>query len=43
VIGWAGGRGRAQGIDGEGRLIVALTGGGMTTLGAGEVHLESIA
>jgi BirA family biotin operon repressor/biotin-[acetyl-CoA-carboxylase] ligase len=42
-IGWAGGRGRAQGIDGEGRLIVALTGGGMTTLGAGEVHLESIA
>jgi BirA family biotin operon repressor/biotin-[acetyl-CoA-carboxylase] ligase len=42
-IAWNGGRGRAQGIDGEGRLVVALAGGGRTTLGAGEVHLESIA
>jgi BirA family biotin operon repressor/biotin-[acetyl-CoA-carboxylase] ligase len=41
-IGWAGGRGRAEGIDGEGRLVVALAGGGRTTLGAGEVHLESL-
>jgi BirA family biotin operon repressor/biotin-[acetyl-CoA-carboxylase] ligase len=39
-IAWAGGRGRADGIDGEGRLIVALEGGGRTALGAGEVHLE---
>jgi BirA family transcriptional regulator, biotin operon repressor / biotin---[acetyl-CoA-carboxylase] ligase len=33
------GGGVAQGIDGDGRLIVALDGGGRTTLGAGEVHL----
>ena len=41
-IGWAGGRGRARGVDGEGRLIVALQDGGQTTISAGEVHLESI-
>jgi BirA family biotin operon repressor/biotin-[acetyl-CoA-carboxylase] ligase len=41
-IGWAQGRGRAAGIDGEGRLIVALPGGGQTTLGAGEVHLDPL-
>jgi BirA family biotin operon repressor/biotin-[acetyl-CoA-carboxylase] ligase len=35
------GRGRAQGIDGEGRLVVALADGGHTTLGAGEVHLRA--
>jgi BirA family transcriptional regulator, biotin operon repressor / biotin---[acetyl-CoA-carboxylase] ligase len=35
-------RGRAQGIDGAGRLIVELADGGRTTLGAGEVHLASI-
>jgi BirA family biotin operon repressor/biotin-[acetyl-CoA-carboxylase] ligase len=40
-IAWAGGRGRADGIDGEGRLIVALDGGGRTALAAGEVHLEA--
>jgi BirA family transcriptional regulator, biotin operon repressor / biotin---[acetyl-CoA-carboxylase] ligase len=40
-IGWSGGRGRAEGIDGEGRLMVALTAGGHTTLDAGEVHLTS--
>ncbi|MGO8907214.1 MAG: biotin--[acetyl-CoA-carboxylase] ligase [Solirubrobacteraceae bacterium] len=33
------GRGRAHGIDGLGRLIVALADGGRTALGAGEVHL----
>jgi BirA family biotin operon repressor/biotin-[acetyl-CoA-carboxylase] ligase len=41
-IAWQGGRGRAEGIDGEGRLVVELTGGGRTALGAGEVHLESV-
>ncbi len=33
--------GQAEGIDGAGRLIVALPGGGRTTLEAGEVHLAS--
>jgi len=33
-------RGRAEGIDGTGRLVVALPGGGHTTLAAGEVHLR---
>ena len=37
---WSTGRGRAAGIDGEGRLIVELAEGGRTALGAGEVHLE---
>jgi BirA family biotin operon repressor/biotin-[acetyl-CoA-carboxylase] ligase len=40
-IGWSGGRGRAEGIDGEGRLVVALDAGGHTALDAGEVHLTS--
>jgi len=34
------GRGRASGIDGEGRLVVTLPTGGHTTLDAGEVHLR---
>jgi BirA family biotin operon repressor/biotin-[acetyl-CoA-carboxylase] ligase len=38
-IAWADGRGRAAGIDGEGRLVVELPGGGRTALGSGEVHL----
>jgi BirA family biotin operon repressor/biotin-[acetyl-CoA-carboxylase] ligase len=38
-ITWAGGRGRAAGIDGAGRLVVELPGGGRTALEAGEVHL----
>jgi BirA family transcriptional regulator, biotin operon repressor / biotin---[acetyl-CoA-carboxylase] ligase len=38
-IAWAGGEGVAEGIDGEGRLVVRLAGGGRTTLNAGEVHL----
>jgi BirA family biotin operon repressor/biotin-[acetyl-CoA-carboxylase] ligase len=33
--------GRAQGIDGTGRLIVALEDGGQRTLDAGEVHLSN--
>ncbi len=33
-------QGRAEGIDDEGRLVVALDGGGQTTLDAGEVHLR---
>jgi BirA family biotin operon repressor/biotin-[acetyl-CoA-carboxylase] ligase len=41
-IAWDSGRGRAQGIDGTGRLIVALDDGGHATLDAGEVHLESV-
>ncbi len=40
-IAWSGGRGRAAGIDGEGRLVVALDAGGHTALDAGEVHLTS--
>jgi BirA family biotin operon repressor/biotin-[acetyl-CoA-carboxylase] ligase len=39
-IAWSGGRGRAEGIDGEGRLVVALDIGGHTALDAGEVHLR---
>jgi BirA family biotin operon repressor/biotin-[acetyl-CoA-carboxylase] ligase len=38
-ISWTGGAGIARGIDGEGRLVVELPGGGRTTLNAGEVHL----
>ncbi len=39
AIAWASGQGRAEGIDGAGRLIVALSGGGRSTLQAGEVNL----
>jgi BirA family biotin operon repressor/biotin-[acetyl-CoA-carboxylase] ligase len=38
-IRWSAGEGVADGIDGEGRLIVRLDGGGQTELDAGEVHL----
>jgi BirA family transcriptional regulator, biotin operon repressor / biotin---[acetyl-CoA-carboxylase] ligase len=41
-IGWSAGSGRADGIDGEGRLVVALPAGGHTALDAGEVHLQHI-
>jgi BirA family transcriptional regulator, biotin operon repressor / biotin---[acetyl-CoA-carboxylase] ligase len=41
-IAWAGGRGQAMGIDGTGRLVVALADGGHATLAAGEVHLEDV-
>ena len=40
TIAWGGGEGRAGGIDGEGRLLVELAGGGRTALDAGEVHLR---
>jgi BirA family biotin operon repressor/biotin-[acetyl-CoA-carboxylase] ligase len=39
-VAWSGGSGRARGIDGEGRLVVELEGGGRTALSAGEVHLR---
>jgi BirA family biotin operon repressor/biotin-[acetyl-CoA-carboxylase] ligase len=38
-LSWAGGSGRGAGIDGTGRLVVELAGGGRTALSAGEVHL----
>ncbi len=41
-IAWLDGRGRAEGIDGTGRLVVALADGGRTTLAAGEVHLIAV-
>ena len=37
---WTAGSGTAAGIDGEGRLVVELAGGGRTALDAGEVHLD---
>jgi BirA family biotin operon repressor/biotin-[acetyl-CoA-carboxylase] ligase len=39
AVAWTGGTGVGAGIDGEGRLVVALPGGAQTTLNAGEVHL----
>jgi BirA family biotin operon repressor/biotin-[acetyl-CoA-carboxylase] ligase len=39
-ISWSAGRGRAREVDGAGRLVVDLDGGGSATLDAGEVHLE---
>ncbi|WP_354699564.1 Bifunctional ligase/repressor BirA [Paraconexibacter sp. AEG42_29] len=36
---WASGSGTAAGVDGDGRLVVELDGGGRTALDAGEVHL----
>jgi BirA family transcriptional regulator, biotin operon repressor / biotin---[acetyl-CoA-carboxylase] ligase len=42
-IAWSGGRGIAAGVDGGGRLVVELPGGGRTALDAGEVHLASAA
>jgi BirA family biotin operon repressor/biotin-[acetyl-CoA-carboxylase] ligase len=41
-VAWASGRGRAEGIDGAGRLVVALAGGGRATVRAGEVHLLEV-
>jgi BirA family transcriptional regulator, biotin operon repressor / biotin---[acetyl-CoA-carboxylase] ligase len=38
-ITWSGGRGRAAGVDGAGRLVVELPGGERLALDAGEVHL----
>jgi BirA family biotin operon repressor/biotin-[acetyl-CoA-carboxylase] ligase len=39
-IAWSSGRGRAQGIDAAGHLLVELDGGEQVSLDAGEVHLE---
>ncbi len=38
-VAWSAGRGRAEGIDGAGRLVVSLSDGGRASLEAGEVHL----
>jgi BirA family transcriptional regulator, biotin operon repressor / biotin---[acetyl-CoA-carboxylase] ligase len=38
-VAWAGGEGRAHGVDDAGRLIVRLADGALVTLDAGEVHL----
>lgn len=40
VVSWAGGKGRAEGIDDRGRLLVGLGGGAVAALDAGEVHLS---
>ena len=42
AIAWGKGRGRAQGIVGAWRIVVALAGGGLVTLDAGEVHLLQV-
>jgi BirA family transcriptional regulator, biotin operon repressor / biotin---[acetyl-CoA-carboxylase] ligase len=39
AVAWSGGSGRAEGIDGDGRLVVARDDGGRAELDAGEVHL----
>jgi BirA family biotin operon repressor/biotin-[acetyl-CoA-carboxylase] ligase len=41
-IAWDAGQGRAEGVDGAGRLVVALSDGGRTALDAGEVHLREV-
>ncbi|HEY1834866.1 MAG TPA: biotin--[acetyl-CoA-carboxylase] ligase [Solirubrobacteraceae bacterium] len=41
-VSWSEGSGQAAGIDGLGRLVVELPGGGHTALGAGEVHLRGL-
>jgi BirA family biotin operon repressor/biotin-[acetyl-CoA-carboxylase] ligase len=42
AVAWSAGSGQAEGIDGAGRLIVALSDGGHTALDAGEVHLREV-
>jgi BirA family biotin operon repressor/biotin-[acetyl-CoA-carboxylase] ligase len=42
AVSWSGGAGRAAGIDGAGRLVVALEDGAQATLDAGEVHLAPL-
>ncbi len=41
-IHWNGGSGIGDGIDGAGRLVVLLEGGGHTALDAGEVHIGRV-
>jgi BirA family biotin operon repressor/biotin-[acetyl-CoA-carboxylase] ligase len=38
-VSWTAGSGVAQGVDGDGRLVVELAAGGRVALDAGEVHL----
>lgn len=40
-ITWGGGRGQAQGVDDEGRLLVLTPDGSSVTLSAGDVHLSA--
>ncbi|HEX3693312.1 MAG TPA: biotin--[acetyl-CoA-carboxylase] ligase [Solirubrobacteraceae bacterium] len=40
-VGWDGGHGVAQGIDGDGRLLVRLQDGDTVALSAGDVHLSA--
>jgi BirA family biotin operon repressor/biotin-[acetyl-CoA-carboxylase] ligase len=42
AIAWSGGEGVAAGVDGDGRLVVALSDGARTALDAGEVHLRRL-
>ncbi|MCW3041054.1 MAG: biotin--[acetyl-CoA-carboxylase] ligase [Solirubrobacterales bacterium] len=42
AVSWTGGHGTAAGVDGAGRLVVELDGGGRTALDAGEVHLARV-
>jgi BirA family biotin operon repressor/biotin-[acetyl-CoA-carboxylase] ligase len=42
-VAWAGGEGRAAGVDDEGRLLVVAPDGTRTALDAGEVHLAATA
>lgn len=41
-VSWSGGEGTGAGLDGEGRLVVDLDGGGQVALDAGEVHLGRV-
>jgi BirA family biotin operon repressor/biotin-[acetyl-CoA-carboxylase] ligase len=40
-VAWSGGKGTGAGVDDEGRLVVALTGGATVAVYAGEVHLSA--
>lgn len=39
-VAWSGGRGRVDGVDKRGHLLVALDGGGTVAVDSGEVHLR---
>lgn len=41
AVSWTGGEGIAQGVDGDGRLLVEQADGRVAPLDAGEVHLRS--
>jgi BirA family biotin operon repressor/biotin-[acetyl-CoA-carboxylase] ligase len=42
AVTWAAGSGVGAGIDGDGRLLVSVGGGGVVALDAGEVHLGRV-